>query len=83
MTRHTQKSSRQRKRQYTRRVGGAPRGKWIYKWFCIVRNGIEQCIRGRKKNNNNDNKYYDQDGFLITEDYVVKNNKNNKNNKSK
>ena len=76
MTRRTQKSSRQRKRQSTRKRGGTygKRGKWIYKWFCIIRNGIEQCIRGHKKNNNDD-KYYDQDGFLITNEYVSKNNK--------
>jgi len=74
MTRRTQKSSRQRKRQYTRRRGGAPRGQWIYKWFCIIRNGIKQCIRGHKKNNDDD-KYYDQDGTLITDEYVVNKNK--------
>jgi hypothetical protein len=59
MTRRTQKSSRQRKRQYTRRHGGAysKRGQWIWTVYCIMRDGIEQCFRKRtlKVNNNTKN----------------------------
>jgi hypothetical protein len=56
MTRRTQKSSRQRKRQYTRRRGGGPkRGQWIWTAYCIIRNGIEQCFRKRTWKANNTN----------------------------
>jgi len=56
MTRRTQKSSLQRKRQYTRGGARGKRGQWIYTVYCIMRNGVEQCFRKRiKKNNNNNN----------------------------
>jgi len=45
---------------------------WMYQMFVMIYHEIGRCIRGHEKNNNNDDKYYDQDGFLITEDYVDK-----------
>ena len=66
MTRRTQKSSRRRKRQYTRRRGGAgtaKRGQWIWTAYCIIRNGIEQCFRKRtwKANNTTQKKETEQE----------------------
>jgi len=33
---------------------------------------MKGCMKGRVKGRKNGDNYYDQDGFLITEDYVVK-----------
>ncbi len=78
MTRRTQKSSRQRKRQYTRRGGARHNGKsvkLVYTLICMMINGVKQCIKGYQ--NNKDKKYYTEDGTLISGDYVVSKNKKN------
>ena len=48
---------------------------WMYQMFDMIYYGFEQCINGymkdRIKERKNGDNYYDQDGFLITEDYVA------------
>jgi len=59
MTRRTQKSSLQRKRQYTRRRGGAygKRGKCLRGFIELLVNGVRQCIQKKRTENTNNDKY--------------------------